>query len=815
VIDSLGNLNQTVYDTNNNVIATIDPYGNKIQYTYDSNGNKLETIDPYGNITKNTYDANNNLLETINAVGQSNRWAYNTSGNMISSTDGNGAATIYAYDADNRLISITDPLGNTATSTYDGNNNVLSMTNQLGNTTSYIYNSNNNQVAMIDALKYTTYMQYDAVGNMISAVDANGHTTSFAYDADNRNISLTDPYGNITKYTYDRVSNLLSTINPDGSTIVSTFDALHRELTRFQSDGTQYRFTYDHNGNTLSETNTLGPTNYAYDANGNLIQTTIPSGSTLSYKYDKNYNRIQMTDMNGGITTYTYDEGQNQTTITNSLGETTTFEYDGAGNLISTVHANGITAVISFDLAEREVLRTETNAGGTAIAQFASTYDAAGNRLTLTEVDGSITTYAYNATRQLISEVRVGTNPYSVSYTYDPLGNRLTKIEGEDEITTYAYGSANEILGATPNNGTATTYAYDTLGRLITETTGSDVTKRTWDAASRLTGIMLGTGARETNVYNADGMRVAKTASGTLSNYVIDGLNILAELNSSGDTSSIWTYMSNGGGTLLSENRNSSTVHFVFDPNSNTRALVNSSGIIATAFLTDSFGVEENATGISSETPFRFAGKFGYWREDSDRIYVRARHYSPITGRWATRDPILFNGGDMNLYRYVGNMVTVLTDASGLDRPCQYNVPGTARGKSCKTYKDYKDTMCDVPRSCVAISADCSNCSTLLSRVQANANCARARQVSDEICGCIPYSIYTGHGQALTNVNLALLLCQAKADVACADPRHSSTSSSFSPTNIPLAPIIIIVGVGIAACLLCPECCAVGVGALA
>ncbi len=40
--------------------------------------------------------------------------------------------------------------------------------------------------------------------------------------------------------------------------------------------------------------------------------------------------------------------------------------------------------------------------------------------------------------------------------------------------------------------------------------------------------------------------------------------------------------------------------------------------------------------------------------------------YDPTIGRWLSRDPIGFEGGDSNLYRYVGNATTLATDPSGL-----------------------------------------------------------------------------------------------------------------------------------------------------
>lgn len=40
--------------------------------------------------------------------------------------------------------------------------------------------------------------------------------------------------------------------------------------------------------------------------------------------------------------------------------------------------------------------------------------------------------------------------------------------------------------------------------------------------------------------------------------------------------------------------------------------------------------------------------------------------YDPTIGRWTAEDPIAFEGGDANLYRYVGNSSTNLTDPLGL-----------------------------------------------------------------------------------------------------------------------------------------------------
>jgi hypothetical protein len=47
-------------------------------------------------------------------------------------------------------------------------------------------------------------------------------------------------------------------------------------------------------------------------------------------------------------------------------------------------------------------------------------------------------------------------------------------------------------------------------------------------------------------------------------------------------------------------------------------------------------------------------------------MYYRARYYDPGVGRFISEDPIGFDGGDPNLYRYVGNSPINFTDPSGL-----------------------------------------------------------------------------------------------------------------------------------------------------
>src|SRR5205807_8066038 len=56
--------------------------------------------------------------------------------------------------------------------------------------------------------------------------------------------------------------------------------------------------------------------------------------------------------------------------------------------------------------------------------------------------------------------------------------------------------------------------------------------------------------------------------------------------------------------------------------------------------------------------------------------YNRARYYDPATGRWTSQDPLGFNAGDSNLYRYVKNSTPNHVDPSGLIVPILVKLSG-------------------------------------------------------------------------------------------------------------------------------------------
>ena len=76
------------------------------------------------------------------------------------------------------------------------------------------------------------------------------------------------------------------------------------------------------------------------------------------------------------------------------------------------------------------------------------------------------------------------------------------------------------------------------------------------------------------------------------------------------------------------------------------------------------FGMELSSSG-SVTNYMQFGGEYDYWRVLQQELFAGARVLDAAGGQWASRDPEEFDGGDWNLYRYVGNNPANWVDPSG------------------------------------------------------------------------------------------------------------------------------------------------------
>ncbi|GBC59928.1 hypothetical protein DENIS_0870 [Desulfonema ishimotonii] len=79
----------------------------------------------------------------------------------------------------------------------------------------------------------------------------------------------------------------------------------------------------------------------------------------------------------------------------------------------------------------------------------------------------------------------------------------------------------------------------------------------------------------------------------------------------------------------------------------------------------DTFGNVISDSNTAFAVPFGFAG--GLYDEDTGLIRFGYRDYDPDTGRWTAKDPILFAGGDTDLYGYCLGDPVNWVDSDGLN----------------------------------------------------------------------------------------------------------------------------------------------------
>lgn len=247
------------------------------------------------------------------------------------------------------------------------------------------------------------------------------------------------------------------------------------------------------------------------------------------------------------------------------------------------------------------------------------------------------------------------------SFTYDSNGNRTSGIiqgsafsatyDDQDRILTYG----------------SRTYNYNNNGDLSRiQWNVTDKTDFVYDVLGNLKQVTLPTGTVLT--YSMDGLnnRVYKTAAGSYNyRYLYDdqkrvvahisGANALTKEFIYASRQTVPDYMITGGNKF----------RIISDHLGSPRLVVRiDSGVVVQRIDYNTLGLV-TADSSPGFQPYAFAG--GIHDTHTQLVKFGARDYDPrSTGRWMTKDPIGFDGGDVNLYGYVLNDPINFVDPSGL-----------------------------------------------------------------------------------------------------------------------------------------------------
>ena len=583
----------------------------------------------------------------------------------------------FSYDSSGNLVSIVDPVGRTVSYTHDPVGRIRSLT-------------------LADFAKVR--VSYDLDGNLETVATPNvpqipepppSDLHHFGYDFLGKRISYDPPNvpnltDDITTWQYRENEDLdLFAQPPTGSQhdVVPTYDPSTGKVeTVTIGGGGIVEFTYypdgDHVGKLHQLTADLVTVEYGY--NGALLASETwegqgsPVSGSVSWTHDDLF-RIDTEQVGGGsVIGFTRDDdglltgagslsfgrpldtGVLATAAIGALYEA--FTPDDFGDLESyAVTRDAVTVyrvLYARDDLGRVTRKTETIDGDADLVEDYE-YDVGGRLWHVWRSFG------------LSCRADPGQCESTATFTYDDNGNR-------DAGAGASYDEQDRL---TARSGVSFSYTHD--GRLEQKIDGSATTDYTYDALSGLRRVQRPSQPDIDYVIDGRGRRIGKKVGGSLVRAWLyrDDLNPVAELGADGTTLvAQFVYGTKGHVPeyMVKVGSPNQTYRLVTDQLGSVRLVVDvDTGAIAQKWDYDAWGVatfDASAVTVPGADeyfqPFGFAG--GLYDPDTGLVRFGARDYDPESGRWTAKDPILFDGGDSNLYAYVLNDPINLIDPEGL-----------------------------------------------------------------------------------------------------------------------------------------------------
>jgi len=557
----------------------------------------------------------------------------------------------------------------------------------------------------------TANYAWDENGNLSSVVPPNApqHTQTYTL-LDQLLAYQPPPLGSVTVdtgYTYTKDRKLESMTNPDGVTTDWTYDADAGKLTDIDQPAANAQFDY------FSATETA-----TGQAPGRLKSIAGPYGVNLSFNYLGRLTTLNKwtKSLNNALIgsvgwSYNNDFARILETVTDSAGASTAIKFgygDADGFLtcaslnscsppstdsLSVAHdgVNGLLASVNYGTLTEEY--SYDNFGQLA----KKTAKVGATPLLLNEFDdlGSNLAYRRDALGRILRRKQtLGTATASTfDYTYSPEG-RLTDVV-KDGVTyehyDYSAQNGNRSAAITPFLSVVASevsyddqdrlktygpyqYTYTNNGSLLTKkdtrTTPAATTTYAYDALGNLLSVTPPTGSVISYIVDGQNRRIAKKVGTTTVKQWLyrDGLKPVAELDRAGTLVTVFVYGSNSITPDLVR-RDGATYRLLTDHVGSVIRAINVSNANDVPFAAEytAFGEQTVTTGSADFVPFGFAG--GLYDADTGLVRFGARDYDPVVGRWTSKDPIRFDGGQANLYVYLNNDPVNGTDPSGLIGP--------------------------------------------------------------------------------------------------------------------------------------------------
>lgn len=617
---------------------------------------------------------------------------------LTDTTTVNGKSWTRVFDAGSGLQTSTSPTGRSVSVQFDSKGRpVVEHGAGLADTITE-YDEDGRVETRRQGEREWSY-EYDDRGRLAAAHQPGGHVTRYAHDDRGRVTRKTLPGGAEVGYTYDRAGNLTS-VTPPGRSAHTFEHTPVNEVESYAPPGTPpVRFRYNEDqaltaveragGTTVSiDYNDAGrpasssaggdAVTYSYDADtGNISSIDGPSGQRVTYGFDGGLHTSQsLTGAVSGSITRTFDDNLRVATTTVAGTPAVAYDYDDDGLLTALGQLN-----VQRDPASGFMTGTDAGAVTTAHqdnehGEPTSLTARASDQLLLSR------TLARDELGRIESFVEGGADgARTVAYEYDDAG-RLTDVRAGDELLAhYEYDdNGNRTVKTTPEGSVSadydaqdrltrygsTTFDYTADGELESRTdSATDATESyDYDGFGHLVGVDLADGRRVDYAIDGEGQRVAKKVDGALAQGFVYGwaLNPMAELGPDGEVRSVFVYGLDDA-TPSYMIRGGDAYRIVSDERGSARLVVRTSdGAVVQRLAYDEFGnvVEDSNPGFQ---PFGYGG--GLYDRDTGLVRFGVRDYDPETGRFTSKDPLRFDGGDTNLYGYALADPINLVDPTG------------------------------------------------------------------------------------------------------------------------------------------------------
>ena len=251
-----------------------------------------------------------------------------------------------------------------------------------------------------------------------------------------------------------------------------------------------------------------------------------------------------------------------------------------------------------------------------------------------------------------------------VAYAHDAAGNRTARNDGA-ATTSYALGAGDRLASWTGDSGGGT-YAYDAAGNVTRiGRDGRPTLDLAWNGRYQLVSVSTNGAFAEGYAYDALGRRVSTTtAEGTVRHVYDDRWQVVADIGAQGDVIASYVW-GEGIDSLLAVKVGGESYYPLADIQGTVWGYADAANNIVARWTYDAWGNvldEEVSVPALATLRYRFQGR--EWSAATGLVNFRMRWYDPETGRWLSKDPIGLSGG-LNLYCFCMDAPILYVDPTG------------------------------------------------------------------------------------------------------------------------------------------------------